>query len=154
MYSSEDLVRFYFQHQTEVMFKVISVEQFCSRNKVLYNIFYKWYKDTRNKLVEIKVDGLILVSRKAEGGKAFTRTIIDGSKDFFRSYTRGVARDQWSSYNPEECKLSVAEGSDREVGELMLSVTRINRFYYLREFTDMCCKHSHVLSVIREQLHR
>lgn len=58
MYSSEDLVRFYFQHQTEVMFKVISVEQFCSRNKVLYNIFYKWYKDTRNKLVEIKVDGL------------------------------------------------------------------------------------------------
>ena len=96
----------------------------------------------------------ILVSRKAEGGKAFTRTIIDGSKDFFRSYTRGVARDQWSSYNPEECKLSVAEGSDREVGELMLSVTRINRFYYLREFTDMCCKHSHVLSVIREQLHR
>ena len=51
----------------------------------------------------------LLVSRKAEGGKAFTRTIIDGSKDFFRSYTRGVARDQWSSYNPEECKLSVAE---------------------------------------------
>ena len=26
-------------------------EQFCSRNKVPYNIFYKWYKDTRNKIV-------------------------------------------------------------------------------------------------------
>ena len=26
----------------------------------------------------------------------------------------------------------------------MLSVTGINRFYYLRGFTDMCCKHSHV----------
>ena len=36
----------------------------------------------------------------------------------------------------------------------MLSVTGINRFYYLRGFTDMRCKHSRVLPVIREQLHR
>lgn len=58
MYSSEDLERFYFQYQTEAMPKGISVEQFCSRNKVPYNIFYKWYKDTRKKIVEVKVDGL------------------------------------------------------------------------------------------------
>ncbi len=56
MYSSEDLERFYFQYQTEAMAKGISIEQFCSRNKVPYNIFYKWYKDTRNKIVEVKVD--------------------------------------------------------------------------------------------------
>lgn len=31
----------------------------------------------------------------------------------------------------------------------MLSVTGMNRFYYLRGFTDMRCKHSRVLSVIR-----
>lgn len=53
MYSSEDLERFYFQYQMEAMLKGISVEQFCSRNQVLYNIFYKWYKDTRKKLVEV-----------------------------------------------------------------------------------------------------
>ena len=35
----------------------------------------------------------------------------------------------------------------------MLSVTGINRFYYLRDFTDMRCKHSRVLYIIREQLH-
>ena len=58
MYSSEDLERFYFQYQTEAMPKGISIEQFCSRNKVPYNIFYKWYKDTRNKIVKVKVDGL------------------------------------------------------------------------------------------------
>lgn len=92
-------------------------------------------------------------SRKSEGGKAFTGS-IDGSKDFFRSYTRGVAHEQWSSSHPEESKLSGSEGSDREVGGLMLSVTGINRFYYLRDFTDMRCKHSRVLSIIREQLHR
>ena len=34
MYSSEDLERFYFQYQTEAMPKGISIEQFCSRNKV------------------------------------------------------------------------------------------------------------------------
>ena len=32
-------------------------------------------------------------------------------------------------------------------------MTGINRFYYLRGFMDMRCKHSRVLSVIHEQLH-
>ena len=38
MYSSEDLERFYF-------------------HKVPYNIFQKWFKDTRKKVVEVQVDG-------------------------------------------------------------------------------------------------
>ena len=50
MYSSEDLERFYFQYQTEAMPKGISIEQFCSRNKVPYNIFYKWYKESVNRI--------------------------------------------------------------------------------------------------------
>ena len=54
----KSIKRFYFQYQTEAMPKDVSIEQFCSRNKVPYNIFYKWYKDTRNKIVEVKVDGL------------------------------------------------------------------------------------------------
>ncbi len=32
----------------------------------------------------------------------------------------------------------------------MLSVTGLNHFYYVRDFTDMRCKHSRVLSIIRE----
>ena len=36
----------------------------------------------------------------------------------------------------------------------MLSVTGLNRFYYVRDFTDIRCKHSRILSVIRERLHR
>ena len=35
-----------------------------------------------------------------------------------------------------------------------MSVTGLNRFYYVRDFTDMRCKHSRILSVIRERLHR
>ena len=62
MYSSEDLERFYFQYQTEAMPNGVFIEQFCSRNKAPYNIFYKWYKDTCNKIVEV--------------GKPFSRTIF------------------------------------------------------------------------------
>ena len=36
----------------------------------------------------------------------------------------------------------------------MLSVTGLNHFYYVRDFTDMRCKHSRVLSIIRERLQR
>ena len=58
MYSSEDLERFYFQYQTEALTHGESLQSFCIKNKVPYNIFQKWYKDTRNKVVEVKVDGV------------------------------------------------------------------------------------------------
>ncbi|WP_346989396.1 IS66 family insertion sequence element accessory protein TnpB [Bacteroides caccae] len=36
----------------------------------------------------------------------------------------------------------------------MLSVTGLNHFFYIRDFTDMRCKHSRVLSIIHERLYR
>ncbi len=36
----------------------------------------------------------------------------------------------------------------------MLNITGLNHFYYVKDFTDMRCKHSRVLSIIRERLHR
>ncbi len=66
MYSSEDLERFYFQYQTESLPSGESVQSFCKRNKVPYNIFQKWYKDTRNKIVEVKVDGMPEAETPAE----------------------------------------------------------------------------------------
>ena len=54
----------------------------------------------------------------------------------------------------KEHKLSGVEAADRETGGSMLSVTGLNQFYYLHDFTDMRCNHSRVLSIIREQLHR
>ena len=57
MYSNEDLERFYFQYQTEAVPSGESVQSFCKRNNVPYNIFSKWYKDTRKRIVEVSVDG-------------------------------------------------------------------------------------------------
>ena len=65
MYSSEDLERFYFQYQTEALPHGESLQSFCMKHKVPYNIFQKWYKDTRKKIVEVKVDG-IPVERSGE----------------------------------------------------------------------------------------
>ena len=57
MYSSEDLERFYFQYQTEALPHGESLQSFCVKNKVPYNIFQKWYKDTRKKIVPVQVLG-------------------------------------------------------------------------------------------------
>lgn len=57
MYSSEDLERFYFQYQTEALPHGESLQSFCVKNKVPYNIFQKWFKDTRKKVVEVRIDG-------------------------------------------------------------------------------------------------
>ena len=46
----KSIKRFYFQYQTEAMQKGISIEQFCSHNKVPYNIFYKWHKERANRM--------------------------------------------------------------------------------------------------------
>jgi len=44
MYSSEDLERFYFQYQTDALPHGESLQSFCVKNKVPYNIFQKFEK--------------------------------------------------------------------------------------------------------------
>ena len=44
MYSSEDLERFYFQYQIEALPHGESLQSFCVKNKVSYNIFQKWFE--------------------------------------------------------------------------------------------------------------
>ena len=71
MYSSEDLERFYFQYQTEGLPHGESIQHFCVKNKVPYNIFSKWYKDTREQIVEVQVAG-----RPSEGKPPLYRIAI------------------------------------------------------------------------------
>lgn len=57
MYSNEDLERFYFRYQAEALPHGTSLQSFCLNNNIPYNIFSKWYKDTRRKVVEVQVQG-------------------------------------------------------------------------------------------------
>ena len=65
MYSSEDLEKFYFQYQIKALPHEESLQSFCLQNKVPYNIFQKWYKDTHKKVVEVKVDGIPVAEDEA-----------------------------------------------------------------------------------------
>ena len=85
MYSSEDLERFYFQYQSEALPHGESLQSFCVKQKVPYNIFQKWFKDTRKKVVEVQVDGAPVISH-AEKGKT-------GGAGFQPPAERGVRKD-------------------------------------------------------------
>ena len=64
MYSSEDLERFYFQYQSEALPHGDSLQSFCVKHQVPYNIFQKWFKDTRKKVVEVQIDGAPVVTHE------------------------------------------------------------------------------------------
>lgn len=57
MYSSSDFEHLFIRYKAESVPQGESLQSFCLRNKVPYNLFEKWYKDTRHKLVPVQVEG-------------------------------------------------------------------------------------------------
>lgn len=57
-YSNEDFERFYIRYKAEAMPRGVSIQAYCSNNNVPYNLFDKWYRDTRHKIVNVRVDGI------------------------------------------------------------------------------------------------
>ena len=57
-YSNEDFERFYIRDKAEETGRGETMQSYCSRNKVPFNLFLKWYKETRHRVVEVKVDGM------------------------------------------------------------------------------------------------
>lgn len=56
MYKNEDFERFYLRYKAEAYPAGESIQSFCIRNNVAYNLFNKWYRDTRHGIVEVKVE--------------------------------------------------------------------------------------------------
>ena len=57
MYSSEDFERLFIRYKGDAYPRGESIQTFCHRNNVPYNLFEKWYKDTRHRVVEVSVVG-------------------------------------------------------------------------------------------------
>ena len=57
MYSYHDFERLFLRYKLEGVPSGVSIEQFCLSNQVPYNLFSKWYKDTRKKIVPVQVLG-------------------------------------------------------------------------------------------------
>lgn len=56
-YSNEDFENFYVRYKAEGLPQKISIQQFCIQNKVSWNLFNKWYRDTRHRIQEVTVTG-------------------------------------------------------------------------------------------------
>lgn len=57
MYSYNDFERLFLRYKLEGIPAGVSIEKFCISNKVPYNLFFKWYKDTRKKIIPVQVLG-------------------------------------------------------------------------------------------------
>ena len=57
MYSSEDLERFYFDYPTEWMSRGISIQAYCSRNNVPYEVLDKWIRNIYKRVVPVQIAG-------------------------------------------------------------------------------------------------
>ena len=57
MYSYNDFERLFLRYKFEGLPAGVSIEKFCMSNKVPYNLFEKWYKDTRKKIIPVQVLG-------------------------------------------------------------------------------------------------
>ena len=56
MYSYNDFERLFLRYKLEGIPAGVSIEKFCMSSQVPYNLFSKWYKDIRRKIVRILVD--------------------------------------------------------------------------------------------------
>ena len=57
MYSYNDFERLFLRYKLEGIPAGVSIEKFCMSNKVPYNLFVKWYKDTRKRIIPVQVLG-------------------------------------------------------------------------------------------------
>ena len=57
MYSDSDFERFYVGYMVEAMRRGALIQAYCKKNNVPYNLFDKWYTDTRLMVVPVTVKG-------------------------------------------------------------------------------------------------
>ena len=60
--------------------------------------------------------------------------------------TNGIRIQQRCSYQSEKFKLRRFEKLGGETGGLMLNITGLNRFFFVRDFHDMRCKYERAVS--------
>lgn len=81
MYSNEDFERLFIRYKGKDYPKGKSIQTFCYRNNVPYNLFEKWYKDIRHKVMEVDVSGrpspAVTDKSKEEGPRQKEETLAD-----------------------------------------------------------------------------
>ena len=66
LYSNEDFENFYVRYKAEALPKNITVKAFCIHNNVPWNLFDKWYRDTRHHIEPVTIEGRPKDEEKSE----------------------------------------------------------------------------------------
>ena len=96
MFTNEDYERLLVKYTSQGIPAGESIQHFCDRHKVPYNLFDKWYRDTRHKVVKVKVDGMPTAGPAS--GPSLMESIIDEIKLHAKPSEREA---EWTEDNPK-----------------------------------------------------
>ena len=91
MYSYNDFERLFLRYKLEGIPAGVSIEKFCMSSQVPYNLFSKWYKDIRRKIVPVQVLG----APSTESEMPESPSLIFACRT---SNPGGYPHEQWCSY--------------------------------------------------------
>ena len=106
----------FIRYKAEAILRGKSIQNFCLKNKVSYNLFHKWYKDTRHHIVPVQIEGQQL-EQEPEKDLSASAPLNGGAllSSFGEIHVRHPYNG-WNAHPTTELKLQGFEGPGREVG--------------------------------------
>ena len=158
MYSCNDFERLFLRYKLEGIPAGVSIEKFCMSNNIPYNLFAKWYKDARKKIIPVQILGtpspeveMQEISSPIPEQKPEVDTRLSSHTEL--RILVDIRMSNGVHINQKNLSWRL-EKLSREIGGLMLNITGLNSFFFVRDFHDMRCKYDKVLSIIHQQLDR
>ena len=127
MYTNEDYERLLVKYTSQGIPAGESIQHFCDRNKVPYKLFDKWYRDTRHKVVKVKVDGMPTTG--IDSGQSIMGSIMDEIKPQVKPTER---EPEWTEDNPRpgsiaNLDLHRKEARQKDTVRIMVDIRMSNR---------------------------
>lgn len=108
MFTNEDYERLLVKYTSQGIPAGESIQHFCDRHKVPYNLFDKWYRDTRHKVVKVKVEGMPTAGPAS--GPSLMKSIMDDAKLSEREA-------EWTEDNPKPGSVAYLDQHREEAGQ-------------------------------------
>lgn len=112
MFTNEDYERLLVKYTSQGIPAGESIQHFCDRHKVPYNLFDKWYRDTRHKVVKVKVDGM------PTAGPASGPSLMGSIMDEIKPHAKPSEREaEWTEDNPKPGSVAYLDQHREEAGQ-------------------------------------
>ena len=112
MFTNEDYERLLVKYTSQGIPAGESIQHFCDRHKVPYNLFDKWYRDTRHKVVKVKVDSM------PTAGPASGPSLMESIMDEIKPHAKPSEREEeWTEDNPKPESVAYLDQYREEAGQ-------------------------------------